>query len=114
MSFKREKRERRHRRVRAKVAGSGQRPRLAVFRSSKHTHLQLIDDVSGKTLAAASTREAAKVKGKTEQAVAAAKLLAQRAVKLGVKQAVFDRGGYKYHGRVKSIAEACRQAGLKI
>jgi large subunit ribosomal protein L18 len=101
---KKNNRIRRHRRVRAKVQGTAQRPRLAVFRSNKHLHLQLIDDLAGKTLAAAST-----VKDKD-----AVRALMERAQKIGVKQAVFDRGGFQYHGRVRTIAERLRKEGLKI
>lgn len=115
MSKSRQKnRIRRHKRVRAKITGTAARPRLSVFRSSKHMSLQLIDDVSGKTLAAASTAEVKDVKGKQLRAAAAAKLLATRATKAGVKTAVFDRGGYKFHGRVKQVAEGVTASGIKI
>jgi large subunit ribosomal protein L18 len=105
---------RRHKRIRARVIGTAKRPRLSVFRSHQHTHLQLIDDEAGKTVAQASTLETAKIKGKGAGAAAVAKLLVERAHKLGIKEAVFDRGGYKYHGRVKAVTEAAREAGLKI
>ena len=105
---------RRHQRVRAKVAGTRARPRLSVFRSHQHTHLQLIDDQQGKTLAAASTLEVKAAKGKGGKAAEAAKLLAERAKKAGIEQAVFDRGGFQYHGRVKIVAETMREAGLRI
>lgn len=105
---------RRHRRIRAKVSGTSSRPRLSVFRSHQHIHLQLIDDSAQKTLVQASTQETASVKGKKGQAAAVAKLLAERALKLNIKEAVFDRGGFKYHGRVRFVAEAAREAGLKL
>jgi len=105
---------RRHRRVRAKISGTASRPRLAVFKSSRHIHLQLIDDSASRTLAAASTFE---VKGKQAlgaKAAAAGKLLAERAKKAGITTAVFDRGGFQYHGAVRGVAEAIREAGVKI
>jgi large subunit ribosomal protein L18 len=113
---KREARERRHRRVRGKVAGTAERPRLVVFRSNRGIEAQLVDDSAGKTLAAASWLNLAEgFKGtKTEQAAAVGELLAQNAKNAGVKNAVFDRGGYLYHGRVKALAEAARGGGLKI
>jgi large subunit ribosomal protein L18 len=113
---KREARDRRHRRVRGKVSGTAERPRLAVFRSNRGIEAQLIDDIEAKTLAAASWLHLAKsFKGsKIEQAAAVGKLLAQNAKKAGIETAVFDRGGYLYHGRVKALAEAAREGGLKI
>lgn len=87
------------------------RPRLAVFRSNRHVHLQLIDDAAGKTLVSAST---AQVKQDKDRAQAAAKLLAEKAVKVGIRTAVFDRGGYKFHGQVAKVAAAAREGGLKI
>ena len=111
---KREKRIRRHKRVRAKISGTATRPRLSVFRSHEHSHLQLIDDLQGMTLAAASTLEVKEGKGKQAKAIAAAKLLAKRAGEAGIKEVVFDRSGYKFHGRVKAIAEAARSGGLKF
>jgi large subunit ribosomal protein L18 len=113
---KREARERRHRRVRGKVSGTAERPRLVVYRSNRGIEAQLIDDVDGKTLAAASWLHLKKsFKGtKTEQAAEVGKLLAQNAKKAGVERAVFDRGGYLYHGRVKALAEAAREGGLNI
>jgi large subunit ribosomal protein L18 len=113
---KREARERRHRRVRGKVSGTAERPRLAVFRSNRGIEAQLIDDLEAKTLAAASWLHLKKgFKGsKIEQASEVGKLLAQNAKKAGIENAVFDRGGYLYHGRVKALAEAAREGGLKI
>ncbi len=112
-------RERRHRRVRMKVSGTAERPRLNVFRSSKHIYAQVIDDQAGHTLVAASTVDAelkdeVKGKTKTEAAVLVGRLVAKRALEAGVKEVVFDRGGYQYHGRVKSLAEAARDAGLQF
>src|SRR5512140_2055967 len=104
------RRERRQRRVRAKVSGTAERPRLNVFRSSRHIFAQLIDDSKGHTLVAASTLDAdvrtnAKQWDKKTEAKAVGKLLAQRAIAKGLKKVIFDRGGYQYHGRVKSLAE---------
>jgi large subunit ribosomal protein L18 len=112
-------RKRRHRRVRKRVVGISQRPRFNVFRSLGHIYAQVIDDTRGHTLAAASTLDPElrdKVKGltKTEQAKLVGGLLAKRALERGVKEVAFDRGGYKYHGRVKSLAEAAREGGLEF
>jgi large subunit ribosomal protein L18 len=113
------RRERRQRRVRAQVAGTGARPRLNVFRSNRHIFAQIIDDSKGHTLVAASTldadvrAQAAQLK-KKDEAKAVGKLLAQRALQQGLKQVVFDRGGYQYHGRVKSLAEGAREGGLEF
>jgi large subunit ribosomal protein L18 len=109
----RERRARRHKRVRKAVAGSAERPRLVVHRSNRGIAAQLVDDLSGKTLAAASWLDVRKAKGtKSDQAAEVGKLLAANAKKAGVEQAVFDRGGYLYHGRVKALAEAAREGGL--
>ena len=111
----REARQRRHRRVRGKIFGSAERPRLVVFRSNRGIEAQLVDDLEGKTLAAASWLNLKSFKGsKTEQAAEVGKLLAQNARKAGVETAVFDRGGYLYHGRVKALADAAREGGLKF
>lgn len=112
-----EARLRRHRRVRAKVSGTGLRPRLCVFRSLEHIYAQVIDDQRGHTLAAASTldpevRGQQDGKAKKDQASQVGALVARRALDLGIKQVVFDRGGYQYHGRVKALAEAAREVGL--
>ena len=109
-----EARQRRHRRIRGKVVGSAERPRLAVYRSNKGISAQLIDDLSGKTIAAAGWQGLAKsFKGnKTEQASEVGKLLASNAKSAGVEACVFDRGGYLYHGRVKALAEGAREGGL--
>ncbi len=110
-------RARRHLRVRKKVAGSAQRPRLVVTRSARHTFAQLVDDVSGVTLASASTLDDA-VRGadgdKTAKARQVGSMLAQRASAAGVTAAVFDRGGYAYHGRVAALADGAREGGLSL
>jgi large subunit ribosomal protein L18 len=112
---KRQARERRHRRVRGKVTGTTERPRLVVFRSNRGIEAQLVDDGAGKTLAAASWLHLKSFKGtKTEQSAEVGKLLAENAKKAGVETAVFDRGGYLYHGRVKALAEAAREGGLRF
>lgn len=108
---------RRHRRVRKRLAGTPQRPRLNVFRSSAHIYAQVIDDVAGHTIAAASDVEkeiAGQVAGKTktERAKLVGQVVAERAKARGVEAVVFDRGGHKYHGRVKALADAAREAGL--
>jgi large subunit ribosomal protein L18 len=108
-------RERRHKRVRTKVFGTAHRPRLVVFRSNRGIEAQLVDDIESRTLAAASWLHLSKFKGnKTAQAAEVGKLLAQRAKEAGVEGVVFDRGGYLYHGRVKALAEAAREGGLKF
>jgi large subunit ribosomal protein L18 len=114
---KRELRHRRHRRVRKKVVGTSERPRLAVFRSNRHISAQLIDDLSGRTVAAASTVEADLRDAPTANAAAAAsvgRLIGERARQAGVSRAVFDRGGFLYHGRVAALADAAREAGLEF
>jgi large subunit ribosomal protein L18 len=109
----------RHRRVRKRVSGTPSNPRLSIFRSSQHIYAQVIDDQAGRTLAAASTIEAevkpaAEKSKKTEAAAATGTRLAQRAKQAGIKSVVFDRGGFKYHGRVKALAEAARKEGLEF
>ncbi len=112
-------RRRIHRRIREKISGRPDRPRLCVFRSLKHTYVQIIDDLAGKTLVSASTTEKS-VRGDLKQAgnISASKVvgkvIAERARAKGIETVVFDRGGYLYHGRVKAIAEAAREAGLKF
>lgn len=110
MQIKKEKRDRRHKRVRAKISGTAQRPRLAVFRSNRFMYAQLIDDVNGETLAEANAQ------GLTgtamEQAKEVGKTIAGIAKKKGVDTVVFDRGGFRYQGRVKALADAAREAGL--
>jgi large subunit ribosomal protein L18 len=106
--------KRRHR-VRAKVTGTAERPRIAVFRSNRGIHAQLIDDVAGATLAAVAWTES-DLRGlkPMEQAAKAGELLAQRAKAAGIETAVFDRGGYQYHGKVKAFADGAREGGLKV
>jgi large subunit ribosomal protein L18 len=112
----REARERRHRRVRGKVKGTAERPRLVVFRSNRGIEAQLVDDLAGRTLAGASWLHLKKsFKGnKTAQAAEVGKLLAANAKKAKVETVVFDRGGYLYHGRVKALAEGAREGGLQF
>ena len=112
----REARQRRHRRVRGKLAGTAERPRLVVFRSNKGISAQLVDDQTGRTLASASWLGLKKsFEGtKTDQAAEVGRLLAQRATSAGIESVVFDRGGYLYHGRVKALAEAAREGGLSF
>jgi large subunit ribosomal protein L18 len=117
MNRRHELRRRRHDRVRRRVTGTQERPRLAVFRSLKHIYAQVIDDAAGQTLAAASTldlslRGALKTGGDVEAAKAVGKLIAERAREKGVEKVVFDRGGFMYHGRVQHLADAAREAGL--
>jgi large subunit ribosomal protein L18 len=114
--IKRERREKRKKRIRAKIFGTKERPRLSVFRSNKHIYCQLIDDEKGHTLTSASDRElkSLKVKNRVEIAFEVGKLIAKKAKKLGIEKVVFDRAGYKYHGRVKALAEGAREGGLKF
>jgi len=114
---KRQKRARRHRRVRKKVFGAPGRPRLAVYRSLRHIYAQIIDDTAGRTLASVSTlsadvREGLDSTGNCAAARAAGKRLAEKALAHGIRAVVFDRGGFKFHGRVKALADAAREAGL--
>jgi large subunit ribosomal protein L18 len=111
----RQARERRHRRVRGKVAGTAERPRLAVFRSNRGIFAQLVDDEAGKTLAGASWVTVKGVEGnKSDQARAVGKAIADAAKGAGIETVVFDRGGYLYHGRVKALAEGAREGGLRF
>ena len=111
-------RRRVHERIRTKLAGSPERPRLNVYRSVNHIYVQVIDDTSGTTLASASTAKGKKSGKKTGGNVASAKEIgkeiAQRAQEKGIKKVVFDRGGYLYHGRIKALADAAREAGLEF
>ena len=110
-------RTKRHARIRLHLAGTEARPRLAVFRSLNHIYAQVIDDTSGKTLVAASTVEK-ELKGststKTEEAATVGRLVAERAKAAGIERVVFDRAGFRYHGRIKSLADAAREAGLEF
>ncbi len=115
---KTDRRTRIRRRIRKKLEGTAERPRLAVFRSNTQIYVQVIDDSAGLTLVAASSREKSvavkeKIK-KTEQAAKVGKLIAEKCKEKGIDNVVFDRGGYKYHGRVKSLADAAREGGLKF
>ena len=112
-------RQRVHSRIRRKMQGTAERPRLNVYRSLNHIYAQVIDDLKGETLASASSlektmREAGNTGANIDAAKAVGKLLAERAVKNGVKEVVFDRGGYLYHGRVKALADAARESGLSF
>ena len=115
ISTKPAQRLKRRRRVRAKIAGTAERPRVSVFRSNRGISAQLIDDIAGSTLVAVSWTEAPlRDKAPMEQASEAGKQLAKRAADAGISQAVFDRGGYQYHGRVRAFAEGVREGGLTI
>ncbi len=112
------KRMRIHDRIRKKVMGTAERPRLSVYRSLNHVYVQLIDDLTGQTLVQANTAEGAKgesrIGGNVASAKAVGKVIADRAQAKGISKVVFDRGGYIYHGRVKALADAAREAGLKF
>ena len=109
-------RQKRHARLRLRIVGTPERPRLSVFRSAKYIYAQVIDDSAGRTLAAASSREPtlASSPGKTDAARAVGRAVAERARAAGVSAVVLDRGGYRYHGRVRSLAEGAREAGLEL
>jgi large subunit ribosomal protein L18 len=110
-----QRRLRRRRRVRAKVSGTAERPRISVFRSNRGISAQLVDDVAGTTIAAVQWTEAdLRDLSRSEQSTKAGELLAQRAKAAGIERAVFDRGGYQYHGRVKAFAEGVREGGLAV
>ncbi|MBU4351308.1 50S ribosomal protein L18 [Candidatus Parcubacteria bacterium] len=115
---KKQKRQRRHSRIRAKIKGTLDMPRLSVFKSSQHTYAQLVDDINGKILGSGSSLELKKARRlparatKTQAASEVGKLIADKAGKKKIKKVVFDRSGFKYHGRVKALAEAARKAGL--
>ncbi len=106
------RRSMRHRRVRKKVAGTAARPRLSVFRSNKQIYVQIIDDLAGTTLAAASSLDTGTADDKRAAATAVGEFIAKKATESGIKQVVFDRAGYKYHGRVKALADGARSGGL--
>jgi large subunit ribosomal protein L18 len=117
LDIKKQTRLKRKKRVRKKIFGTPQRPRLTVFRSSRHIYAQIVDDTAGHTLVAASTTEKALpastgVKGKIAVATAIGKIVAQRAKEKGIAQVVFDRNGFLYHGRVKAVSDGAREAGL--
>lgn len=111
---KSERRLRIKRSIRSKISGTAERPRLSVFRSNKNIYAQLIDDLAGKTLVAVSSATAAEGGAKTEASGAVGKALAAKAQEQGITEVVFDRSGYLYHGRVKSLADGAREAGLKF
>ena len=113
-TIKRNKRILRHGRVRKQIASRASRPRLSVFRSLTHIYAQIIDDASGKTLAQADSRELKSKQAKAGAATEVGKLIAGKAKEKGVTKVVFDRGGYRYHGRVKALAEAARAEGLEF
>ncbi|MDN3515064.1 MAG: 50S ribosomal protein L18 [Candidatus Brocadia sp.] len=119
MKEKLQKRARRHRRIRRKVVGTSERPRLSVFRSLKHIYCQIINDIDGKTLAAASTqssdvRSEIGYGGNVKAAEIVGKKIAEAAAKKGITKVVFDKGGYKYHGRIKALAESARKHNLSF
>lgn len=107
-------RARRKLRIRKKVQGTAERPRLSVFRSAKHIYVQIIDDVGGRTIAAASSVRGTTDGSKVDAAKSVGSLVAKACIDRGVEQVVFDRGGYRYHGRVRALAESAREAGLKF
>ena len=110
-----EARQRRHRRVRTRIAGTADRPRLAVYRSLSQIYAQVIDDRTGRTLAAASSLDARDAKGKrSDAATAVGAKIAEKAKAAGIEDVIFDRGGYRYHGRVKALADAARANGLRF
>ena len=111
---KRLHREKRHQRVRRRIVGTAERPRLSVYRSNVHIYAQLIDDYAGHTLAAADSREVGEAENRTEGARKVGELIASRAADAGIETVVFDRGGNKYHGRVAALAEGARAGGLKL
>jgi large subunit ribosomal protein L18 len=113
-NIKKQKRDRRHVQIRTRISGTATIPRLSVFRSNKFMYAQLIDDESSKTLVAASSIEAKKGAKKVDSAVAVGKEIAQKALAMGIKAIVFDRGGFGYRGRVKALAEGARSGGLKF
>ncbi|MDQ3986443.1 MAG: 50S ribosomal protein L18 [Actinomycetota bacterium] len=104
----------RHKRVRKKVVGTPDRPRLTVYRSNQHVYAQVIDDFAGRTVAAASTQQTNNGGDRTERAKAAGRELASKAKKAGVTRVTFDRGGFKYHGRVRALADGAREGGLEF
>ena len=119
LNFKKRARLKRKKRIRKKVVGTEIRPRLCVFRSTRHIYAQIVDDAKGQTLAAASTlektvKESSEMENKMNAAILVGKLLAERAIGKGVKQIVFDRNGFLYHGRVKAVSDGARESGLKF
>ena len=111
---KRIQKNRRRGRIRRKISGTAERPRLSVYRSNLHIYAQLVDDFAGHTIAAADSREVGDAENRTEAARMVGELIARRATEAGIETAVFDRGGNKYHGRVAALAEGARSGGLKL
>ena len=111
---KRLHREKRRKRIRRKIIGTAERPRLSVYRSNVHVYAQLVDDYAGHTLVAADSREVGEAENRTEAARKVGELVAKRAADAGVEEAVFDRGGNKFHGRVAALAEGARSGGLRL
>mgnify|MGYP003572447892 CR=1 FL=1 len=114
---KQERRQRIRYRIRKRLSGTGERPRMTVYRSNKQIYVQLVDDLTGKTLGAASSKEkeiASQKVNKIEQAKLVGQAIAEKAKEAGIEQVIFDRNGYLYHGRIKSLAEAAREGGLKF
>ena len=116
MKFSKQKRRKKiHQRIRRTIKGTANKPRLSVYRSNFEIYAQLIDDINGKTLASASSRtDASKDKPKVERSVAVGKAIAEKASKIGIEEVAFDRSGYLYHGRIKSLADGAREGGLKF
>ena len=113
-TIKRGSRQRRHRRVRKKVVGTAERPRLTVYRSNRYIYAQIVDDLSGRTLAAASSQTANLDGDRTAQAKAVGEAIASAAKDAGISAVTFDRGGFQYHGRVRAVAEGAREGGLEL
>ena len=113
-TMKRGLRSRRHRRVRKKVVGTAERPRLAVYRSNRYVYAQIIDDLSGRTLVSASSQTAKADGDRTAQAKAVGEAIASAAKDAGISSVTFDRGGFQYHGRVRAVAEGAREGGLQL
>lgn len=111
---KRAHRDKRRARIRRRISGTPERPRISVYRSNNYTYLQLIDDEAGHTLVAVDTREIEGAESRTDAAYKAGETLARKAIEAGIEKAIFDRGGNKYHGRVKAVAEGTRSSGLKV
>lgn len=111
---KRQHREKRRKRVRRKVAGTAERPRLSVFRSNTHIYAQLVDDDAANTIAAADSREVGEAENRTDAARKVGELIARKAAEADIENVVFDRGGNRYHGRVAALAEGARSGGLKL
>ncbi len=114
MINKLERRKKIHRKIRATIAGTSEKPRMSVFRSNKQIYVQIIDDVNGSTLVAASSKDIKDAGSKSDVSKAVGKAIAEKASSKGISDVVFDRGGFLYHGRIKALADAAREAGLKF